>query len=286
MNFLICTDGSRDSLQAAGFLRLLRLPRATSATLLAVADSGRRADTLEATLNEMQEMLEGQGFHPERLVRRGQLSREILEAAEQGQYDLVAIGAPERHRLVRSRLTATASDLSDRLKVPLLIARRVPAQLGRIMICTSAERPAEETIRRGGALVSLLGAPASLVHVMSQVALDLDSPQEDLILTAEQAMERGTREGKHFLEAIQWLRQSGLSAEITPRLRHGLVVEELLAELEDREYGLLVLGAHSAAGRGRLMEALLDDITDQLIDRSPCSVLVIWHDPRAHGIQL
>jgi nucleotide-binding universal stress UspA family protein len=286
MNLLICTDGSRDSLQAIAFLRLLQLPADTAATMLAVAEFGRRAGRLEACLQEMQQALEAQGFHPERIVRRGQLSREILEAAEKGHYDLVAIGAPVRQGLLRSRLTATASDLSDRLKAPLLIARNVPAQIGRTLICTSAATPARETLLRGGALVSRLGAPTSVVHVMSQVALDLDSPQEDLVLTAEQAIARGTREGKHLQEAIGWLREAGVAGEVAPRLRHGLVADEILSELEDQAYGLLVLGAHSAAGRGHLMEALLDDITEQLIARSPCSVLVVWHDPLAHSAEL
>jgi len=286
MNLLICTDGSQDSLQAAEFLRLLHLPPDMAATMLAVADSSRRAERLQACLSEMQQMLEAQGFHPERLLRRGHLSKEILEQAEAGHYDLVAIGAPERQGLMRNRLTSTASDLSDRLRAPLLIARHVPPRLGRVLICTSAERPARETMRRGGALVSLLGAPATLVHVMSQMALDVHSPQEDLILTAEQAIARGTQEGKHLVEATRWLREAGMAAEITPRLRHGLVVEEILGELEDPEFGLLVLGAHSAAGRGRLLEVLLDDITEQLIATSPCSVLVVWHDPQVHAADL
>jgi nucleotide-binding universal stress UspA family protein len=273
MNLLICTDGSQDSLQAAEFFRLLHLPPDTAATMLAVADFGRRAERLEASLDKMQRMLEGQGFRPERLVRRGHLSKEILDQAERGHYDLVAIGAPERQGLLRNRLTSTASELSDQLIAPLLIARNVPPRLGRVLICTSAEGPARETMRRGGALVSRLGVPATLAHVMSQVALDLDSPQEDLSLTAEQAMARGTREGKHLAEATGWLREAGMAGEIAPQLRHGLVVEQILE-------------AHSAAGRGRLLEVLLDDVTDQLIAKSPCSVLVVWHDPQAHAAEL
>jgi len=286
MNLLICTDGSRDSLQAAAFLRLLQLPPDTAATLLAVG-GGRRTGKLEASLGAMQQMLEAQGFHPGRLIRRGPLSREILEAAEQGGHDLVLIGAPPRQGLLRSRLTASACELSDRLMAPLLIARRVPERPGRMLLCTSAERPAQETLRRGGALLRLLPAAATLVHVMSQVALDPDSPLEDLRLSAEQAMAKRTREGAHLAEAMGWLREAGLTGEITPRLRHGLVVEEILQELEEEEYALLVLGAHSPAGRGRLLEALLDDITDQLIVKSPCSVLVVWHDPRrSHAREL
>jgi nucleotide-binding universal stress UspA family protein len=241
---------------------------------------------LEASLDAMQQLLEAQGFHPGRLIRRGPFSREILEQAEQGAYDLVLIGAPPQQGLLRSRLTSSACELSDRLMAPLLIARRVPERPVRSLICTSAERPAHETVRRGGALVRLLPAPATLVHVMSQVALDPDSPLEDLRLTAEQAMAKGTREGAHLAEAIGWLREAGLTGEISPRLRHGLVVDEILQELDDEEYSLLVLGAHSPAGRGRLLEALLDDITDQLIVRSPCSVLVVWHDPRSHAREL
>src|SRR3989304_1552490 len=134
MNLLICTDGSQDSLQAAEFLRLLRLPPDMAATMLAGADSSRRAERLPAGLREMEQMLEAPGFHPERLLRRGHLSKEILEQAEAGHYDLVAIGAPERQGLIRNRLTSTASDLSNQVMAPLLIARHVPPRLGRGLV--------------------------------------------------------------------------------------------------------------------------------------------------------
>ena len=106
----------------------------------------------------------------------------------------------------------------------MLIARSVPSEIGRTLVCASGEAPARETLRRGGAWVGRLGVATSLMHVMSQVALDLDSPQEGLTLTAEQAIAQGTREGRHLQEAMGWAREAEVAGEITPQLRHGLVV--------------------------------------------------------------
>ena len=63
--------------------------------------------------------------------------------------------------------------------------------------------------------------------------------------------------------------------EIFPKNRHGLVVEEVLKELAEGGYELLVVGSHYQPGQDRWLGTLLDDITDQLLNRSTCSVLII-----------
>ena len=88
-------------------------------------------------------------------------------------------------------------------------------------------------------------------------------------------MEDGTREGLHFQEAIRTMRSIGVTSEITPRLRHGLGVDEILAELVEGGYDLLVIGAHRRPGLTRWLEIMLDDVADQLLSHAPCSVLVV-----------
>lgn len=280
MRVLLCTDGADDARQAAAFIGLFKPPTEPEVRLLAVAESGRHPEHLERSLDMLQSVLEDHGVHPDRVTRTGHLSDEILEEAKEGHYDLVAIGAPVRQGLVMPRLTSTASRLSHHLRAPLLIARNVPSSLHRALICTSGEGPAADTLRHGGSLVKLIDSPVSVVHVMSQVTFNLHGPLEALTMSTEEAIQKGTREGHHLIEAVEWLRKAGVSQDITPRLRHGLVVDEILAELREGSYDLLVVGAHTIPARNRWMDVLLDDITNQFVTKSPCSVLVIWHDPK------
>jgi hypothetical protein len=84
------------------------------------------------------------------------------------------------------------------------------------------------------------------MHVMSQVALSWESPSDDLAATAEMAIERKSREGGYLLEGIEALRAAAPEVRVLPRLRHGLVVDEVLAEIRQSGQPLLVIGAHRA----------------------------------------
>ena len=98
---------------------------------------------------------------------------------------------------------------------------------------------------------------------------------EELVATAETAIAKNTREGQHLQRAIQQLTQAGISGPIVPRLRHGLVVDEVLAEVREGKYDLMIVGAHYQPGQNRWLGILLDDVTDQLINQAPCSVLIV-----------
>ena len=56
------------------------------------------------------------------------------------------------------------------------------------------------------------------------------------------------------------------------KVRHGFVVDEILAELREGDYDLLVVGAHVARGLNRF---LLDDVTAHLIEEATTPVLVV-----------
>ena len=71
------------------------------------------------------------------------------------------------------------------------------------------------------------------------------------------------------------LEQAGISNPVLPALRHGLVVDEVLSETVEGHYDLLVIGGHFQEGRIHWIEFLLDDVSGQLLKKSPCSVMII-----------
>jgi nucleotide-binding universal stress UspA family protein len=56
-----------------------------------------------------------------------------------------------------------------------------------------------------------------------------------------------------------------------PKVRHGLVVDEILAESQSQHYDLIVIGAHRGEGWHRI---LLDDLTRQIIQKADRPVFV------------
>lgn len=276
MRILICTDGSSTAEQAASLVSRLNYPAETEIVLLGVSETNGDQAKLTDSFGRMERALGGPRPGINHLIRYGSPAEQIQKETEEKHYDLVAVGAPGAARgLASLRAGSTVHKLARNLRIPVLVARNVPARLNRILICTSAEAPAEHTLRTGGSLIAPAGSETSLLHVMSQLALRLDSPPEDLLDTARSAIERQTREGQHLKRGMHILQEVGVLPPVQPRLRHGLVVDEVLAEVEEGGYDLLVIGGHYQHSGSRWMDLLLEDIAGQLLNKARCSVLVV-----------
>jgi nucleotide-binding universal stress UspA family protein len=57
----------------------------------------------------------------------------------------------------------------------------------------------------------------------------------------------------------------------TPKVRHGFVVDEILAEAHNGDYDLVIIGAHHKNKQG----FLLDDLAHQIISRADQPILVV-----------
>lgn len=276
MHILICSDGSTTAEQSASMIsRLNYLPEA-KVTLLGVSESDGDQVLLTASFERIRALLEGQDFIILQKIHYGQPADQILKEVAENSYDLVAIGPSGHLRgFAGLKFGSTAQKLARFITTPLLVARQVPKRVQKVLICTGGEMPSLETLSVGGKLVSNIKGEIVVLHVMSQVALRLDSPADDLLDTAESAIQRGTREGRHMLQALELVHQAGVSGEVRPLLRHGLVVREVLAEISEGGYQLLVIGGHYQHGRSHWTEMLLEDLAGQLLQKAPCSVLII-----------
>jgi nucleotide-binding universal stress UspA family protein len=276
MKILLCTDGSPAAEQAALLVSRLGLASDVELTLLGVVNEHSDSQALEASFDRMTAMLDGAQLNLKRRIRRGDSYEQILQEALEHAYDLVVVGGGgQHHGLLHFKVGSTTSKLARKLHTHFLVVRNVPDQVKKVLVCTGAEAPAVETMRVGGKMLSGLAAEVSVLHVVSQISLKPGSVPEELIASAETAIQKKTREGQHLLHAIKQLTQAGISGTIIPRLRHGLIVDEVLAEVRQGDYDLMVVGAHYQPGQNRWLGILLDDITDQLLNQSPCSVLII-----------
>ena len=264
MEILICTDGSNSSIQSADLVSKLGFPAATRIVTLGVSESRNDVAKLTASMNLIDKKL-GSTYLINRKIRYGNPIKEILAEAIEFSYGLVAVGGGGNQLgLLNPQLGSTTIKLARKLHTHFLIARNIPIQFGKILVCTGADAPASETMRLGGEWISKTVAQIGLLHVIptSKEGAEIRNetkPPYDLLLE----------------RAGQQLRDTGVKNEIVPRIRQGLVVDEVLKELSEGGYELLVVGSHYQPGQDPWQGTLLDDVTDQLLNRSACSVLII-----------
>ena len=105
---------------------------------------------------------------------------------------------------------------------------------------------------------------------MSQITAKPGLHGEQLRAEADDLIQEHTPEGQILEHDLEVLEQPNIHP--LPKVRHGLVVEEILEEAKEGNYDLVVIGAHRTKGWEGL---LLDNIAQQIIVQIDRPILVI-----------
>jgi nucleotide-binding universal stress UspA family protein len=270
MRWLITTDGTARSQQAAEFAATLLHPEEDEIVLLGIINRTSKA-VLESALDALEKILGG--LPPRRIIQEGSVVRVIEAVACQEQYDVVVYASRGRRGLSRLLLGSVAEQLVNDVPCSVLIVRKPPEPLKKMLISTTLSEGHDAPIELGKKIAKRTGAPVHVLHVMSQITLGDENFAEQLQLTAEQAIQRGTREGLGFERILQKMTEDGLSS--TPLIRYGLVEDEIVREVAEGEYDLVVLGAHSDKPGNRWQNFLIENVTSNVLFDTRCPVLVV-----------
>jgi sulfate/thiosulfate transport system ATP-binding protein len=228
LRFLLLADGSAPSRAALRFGgELARRTQARIAVLGLAADGAAG----ESSLQDAKELL-GSGIAAvESRLTREPPSEAVAEEASRRPCDLVILGPPTRDGLELAKEVLRAGP-HHLLLVPPDAAERIPA---RLLICVAVGEPGKEDVAFTGRLARHLGAEATILTVLPHA-------------------ERGSRDevqAERFLAlSARTLKRIGLP--VVTRIRHGAVREEVLAEIREGGYDLLVLGAPLPRRDGRI----------------------------------
>ena len=269
MRILLCTNGSSHSAQALEMGVRVAQKAASDVDILVVAENDREEEArrmAEAAAADLKAARVPATIHQ----RTGRLAKEVVRQAKAAPYDLVIIGSRGRRGIVKLLLGSVALHITEHAPASVLVVKGRPRDLKRFLVCSSAGPVSEHTIRFAGRLAQALEASVTLLHVMSQLPLAEDAVLEDLEASAEELIQRGSREGVHLSQMLDLLATEGVAARAVSR--NGLVRNEVIAEARDGQYDLLVTGGHVTPG---LNARLVGDLSADILLAAKRPVLVV-----------
>ncbi len=278
MKILICSDGMPAADNATRLGGRLAGPLQAETTLLGIAEKLRDEAPLREALEAQAQSLRALGIQPELVVRAGEPVRQIIHQTSTKNYDLIVIGARRTGRsglYWRSRKTY---EVIKAISPPVLVAIRDSERLNRFLVCTGGKAFIENAVQLTGKLAAAAGASVTLLHVMAEppaIYTDLVQLEEDV----DRLLESGSELGLNLVEQKKDIERLGVRAEV--RVRHGVVLSQVFAEVNEGNYDLIVTGSSQA--RGILRHYIMGDLTRSILNRANCPVLVARPDKGQSG---
>ena len=250
-------------------------------TVLTVIKHDKDRPQGNAVLAHAREILEVNGLQVSTRLRVGHPAAEIVREAEEGDYDLIIVGDSQNHNLVTRFLQgSTAVRVVEHAPCPVIVAKGKAKPIRRILLCDSGAESSSVGLRAGPSVPSRFTAQLggllkgeeeiTILHVMSQMSAGPGVEGKPLRAGAEELIARATPEGELLEQdaaALEWL---GVHARV--KVRHGLVVDEILSETQRGDHDLVVIGAYRGEGWQRI---LLDDLAHRIIVQLDRPVLVV-----------
>lgn len=272
MLILIATGGSGHSDLAVQLGNAFVDAVGGEAVILHVVRHEHERDQGELLLKRAQRLWAPHLPRPEIKVRVGEPAAEIVAESREGSYRLVVVGERVQHRILSRLLSPTAERVIAQTPCPVLVAKALTREFRNILVCDSGADQQPLISRFTSTLPELLSAEAevTVLHVMSQMGAAPGVRGWQLRADAESLIEAHTPEGELLFHDLELLERS--SAHSEAKVRHGRVVDEILAETKSEAYDLVVIGTHRMEGWQRL---LLDDIARQVIRDIQRPILII-----------
>lgn len=269
MRILICSDGTDPADNPTRLGGLIAAPCHSPTTLLGISEDESDEEPLRRALESEAEMLRKQGLSPELVVRSGEPIRQILAETTANEYDLAIIGARRKGSGGMYWRPAKTYEVIKAVPPPVLVAIGEVEKVERLLVCTGGKRYIDDAVQLAGEIAACTGGTVTLLHVMAEppaIYADLVRLEEDVsrLLASDSELGRNLRGQKESLEKM------GLKVEV--RIRHGLALDQIFAEVREGAHDLIVTGTSQA--RGTFRHYIMGDLTRGILNRADCPVLV------------
>ena len=269
MRILICSDGADPADNPTRLGGLIAGPCQSQTTLLGISENPGDEEPLRRALESEAEMLRKMGVSPEIVVRSGEPIRQILAETTANEYDLAVIGARRKGSGGLYWRPEKTYEVIKAVPPPVLVATGACDRLQRILVCTGGKKYIDDAVQLAGEIAKCVSGVITLLHVMAEppaIYADLVRLEEDVdrLLASDSELGRNLRGQKESLEKI------GITVEV--RIRHGLALDQIFAEVRRGKHDLIVTGTSQA--RGTFRHYIMGDLTRGILNRADCPVLV------------
>jgi nucleotide-binding universal stress UspA family protein len=269
MRILICSDGTDPTDKPIQLGGLVAAPCQAKTTLLGIAELPGEEKPLREALEGEAEELRSQGVVPELVLRTGEPIREILHQTTETKYDLTIIGARRKGTTGLYWRAEKTYEVIKAIPTPVMLATGACESLKSFVVCTGGKKFIDAAVELTGRVAAAVGASVTLLHVMAEppaIYADMVRLEEDV----DSLLGSGSELGRNLLAQKQSLEKLGVAVEV--RVRHGLVLSQIFAEVNERKHDLIVTG--SSPTRGPLGHYIMGDLTRGIVNRANVPVLV------------
>ncbi len=269
MRILICSDGTDPANKPTKLGGLIAGPCHADTTLLGIAETPEDDQPLRAALDSEAALLRSYGVSPEIVVRSGEPIRQILNQTAEKRYDIAIIGARRKGGAGSYWYSERTYEVIKAVPPPVLVAAGEFQQIKRILVCTGGKRYIENAVQLTGELAKCVGASVTLFHVMAEppaIYADLVRLEEDV----DQLLESRSELGLNLRGQKESLQKIGV--DVAVRVRHGIAIDHIFAEVHEGNHDMIVTGSSQA--RGPLRHYIMGDLTRSILNRAVCPVLV------------
>jgi nucleotide-binding universal stress UspA family protein len=261
----------------------------------AAAQEGDERHITESTayLESVAAAMRAHGLTVTTVVRHGNPANEILAASEDAGCSLIVMSTHGRTGLERIRMGSVAQHVLRHAIIPTLVVRRgddAPtegaATIAAITVTLDGSPLAEEALPVATRIATGLAIPLTLLRVIPNLTY-LASTGWDAGYSAYYPVSAETERGEEHaveqgLEAIAApLRAEGLDVRTRwERSATSRAAEAIAAVLAKQPAGIAVMASH---GRGGVLRWALGSTAEEVLDQSPCPVLIVRAGTTAAG---
>ncbi len=204
-------------------------------------------------------------------VRTGRPAKEILAAAAEHDVSVITIGHRGKGFFERTLLGSVASRLVSRSELPVVVTRGSDDHHARcVLAAVNLQGDSERIIRVASDWAKKTNAPLHILYSWEVAGL-ADSYTAIAGMPGREVDHTAIEDGQACLQAL-CVDVLGENHDAILHVCAGLAVREIVSTAHRTKASLVVLGSH---GRTGLSKMLLGNTAEQVVERAPCSVLVL-----------
>lgn len=268
MNILICVSGLPYASATLRMGNLVAKLRESAVILFTAIRSEAERPFAESMLVTAQEVLDVPVV--DKIVRLGGPATGILQESSMGEYDMIVVGAHVEAGFWNQFVRSVPQRVSRHAVTSVLIVHEKAQTLQRVLVCTGDRRGGRSVIKAGARLAKAAHASVELLYVANPIP-SMYTGLSNMEETIPKLLQSNTPIAKQLRWGSEYLVKKGVSGSL--KLRYGVVTDEILLEASDGKYDLIVVGARP--DDTLINSLLIGSITPHVVDRAPCSVLVV-----------